>query len=287
VRIEIPDLAECATARDFVQRLIDVNRARNGALSIRWFGQRLDWPASYINDVLADRKQLTLQRALELAKAFDLDMIQTEQLVLLCLASSREAPIAHHFRTELDRRFSKKETEAVSSLGILGTVEALHVFALLGWTLKRLPTRKIIEALYTLPDLDPVRVDAIIVALEREKLITIDANGAVTVEAKRREFMLGPQAVADRQRLTLGLIDSLRSYIESPRRQSPGKFTFKLATIHPKYADLLEARVQQLSAWISEIEFRPDKPDAEREGNRLYLMTNFFVPVADPEPAGR
>lgn len=91
-RYKAPSTLNMETAKQFLQDFINANKNTKG-FSQRNVAKKLNWPASYIPDVLAGRKAFTVKRIVELGQYLELPILDLEHLIFLCLAAKN--PLTH------------------------------------------------------------------------------------------------------------------------------------------------------------------------------------------------
>lgn len=82
--IILPDLNESGSARDYFQLFVLQNK-HQVFFSQRWVAKELNWPVSYLPDLLKGRKKFTITRALQFARRFRLDSFDMEKLIFLAI----------------------------------------------------------------------------------------------------------------------------------------------------------------------------------------------------------
>ena len=64
----IPNLVRFTDSRAFLTELLDQNQAARPKFSYSSFARRVGWPRTYLSDLLAGRKSLTVSRAIQFAR---------------------------------------------------------------------------------------------------------------------------------------------------------------------------------------------------------------------------
>jgi hypothetical protein len=80
--MQIPHLKNFRRAKEFFREFYRLNQPN---LSQRNIASKLDWPASFLGDVMQGRKHLTVNRAVEFARFFNLNGVECEYLIMLAL----------------------------------------------------------------------------------------------------------------------------------------------------------------------------------------------------------
>jgi len=83
--------------------LYKMNRKKSGVGSYRFYAQKLKWPVSYLNEVIAGKKKFTLNRALELSMFLKLDGVDIERLIFLTLKDNDHRSIRDYFTSKIHK----------------------------------------------------------------------------------------------------------------------------------------------------------------------------------------
>lgn len=247
----VPTVGAAVDARSYLQALVEENGALDAKFSIRWFCQRLKWPASYINDVLAGRRALSLNRALELARFLKLDSLDTEHLVVLVLAGSGEAPVAQHFARERRLRFQHPSSEPSEALGVFDELEHMLVFVLLAAAGRRLAPSEIRARLYTLSERSDAEVESILAEFAKTGHFEEAPNGDLRFLKRTLDYNLDGAGPERRVAVFKEHLLSAIRYLESPQRASPGSFTSRVMSLTAERAREVAARLDQFQSWLS------------------------------------
>lgn len=91
--LKVPNVRSHKTGQGFFTEFYDLNR---GNFSHRAFAAALDWPSSFLADLVSGRKRLSISRALEFAKHFNMTAMEAERLVIFSL-SDHDNSTVHEF----------------------------------------------------------------------------------------------------------------------------------------------------------------------------------------------
>ena len=162
-----------------------MNKRENSKTSFRFFALKLKWPVSYLNDVIKDRKKLTIKRTLELGIFLKLDAVDMERLVFLSLQQSEDKKTYEFFseklKEELDSTSYFKTAKVpepypekfhIVDENVYGDISLLALFDIIHWSDGKIKLEQIPNYLYTFPELqDPKILLAKIQTLTELKLI--------------------------------------------------------------------------------------------------------------------
>ena len=160
--------------RDYVEYFgvsIEFYRTSQKHFSLRRFSKRIGWPYSYLYDLLAKRKNLTLLRAIQFAKVEKLDVFETEHLIHLCLQVSEVPEVATHFRKAIETKTNTKPHSIEIDYELISDVSLLGVFEWAKCIGRPFKTDEVMKALYIFPELDGEKALLILNKLKANGLI--------------------------------------------------------------------------------------------------------------------
>lgn len=88
--------------REFLKAVVSETVEKKGKeFGYRYLSSVLDWPATYLNDVVNDRKKLSIKKAWELALHFEFNALEKEYFSLLVLKESGDEVLEDHAKESL------------------------------------------------------------------------------------------------------------------------------------------------------------------------------------------
>ncbi|MCM2282018.1 MAG: hypothetical protein NDI61_09250 [Bdellovibrionaceae bacterium] len=113
--MKIPDIKKATSVAVFFTEFYQLNRNAD-EFSYRRFADLVNWPHSYLNDLMSGRKPLTVMRALEFAKFAQFNSVETERLIVMSFGSSENPHVRSHFQSWLNSAMSlnSKNSPAVN-----------------------------------------------------------------------------------------------------------------------------------------------------------------------------
>lgn len=191
----IPKIQQHSNYRSFIKELYQSNRKQGGIASFRFYAQKLGWPVSYMNEVIAGKKRLTLNRSLELATFLKLDGIDLERLIYMVLLDSDSKKIRDYFSDKLEKDLKtdgyfevsqNPETLAQHSFlvpeEIFSDISLLALADLIACTKGKIKISEIPKILSSFPELqDHVRLN--------QKIDTLEKHGIVRRKLKRGKLV--------------------------------------------------------------------------------------------------
>ncbi len=190
-----PDIQQYSSVNQFVKDFYIFNKKENAKASFRFFALKLKWPVSYLNDVIKNRKKLTMKRTLELGSYLKFDSVNMERLIFLSLKQSEDKQIFEYFSDKLNEEFNsqsyfptRNQQETIPlhfhvvGESIYSDISLLAVFDTISLADGKITPKKISEMLYTFPELAKESVLlSKIDELHKQELITpVLQNGKIT-----------------------------------------------------------------------------------------------------------
>ncbi len=140
--------------------------------SFRYIANKLNWPHSLYHDVINKRKELSMSRAVELAKFLELDTIDTDYFILLILKNSKNEDLKEYSKKKLETNYDS--TSRVSPLPdyskIVYDIKCIAIVEIIEMYKGKIKTEKIQEELYTLK-LTHKEIEEKLNFLQEEKVI--------------------------------------------------------------------------------------------------------------------
>lgn len=189
-----PDIQQYSSVNQFLKDFYHFNKKDNAKASFRFFAQKLKWPVSYLNDVIKNRKKLTMKRTLELGSYLKFDSVNMERLIFLSLKQSEDKQIFEYFSDKLNEEFNSQsyfptrtQQESIPphlhvvDESIYSDISLLAIFDTICLADGKISLKKISEMLYTFPELAKESVLlGKIEQLHQQKLITpVLQNGKI------------------------------------------------------------------------------------------------------------
>lgn len=97
----LPKTKNFTNASDFFKSFYEINKKENSNISYRHLALKLKWPISYIPELIAKKRRLTVQRAIEFSQKLKMKPSDTEKLVFLAIKELVDEP----FKIFIDEKF--------------------------------------------------------------------------------------------------------------------------------------------------------------------------------------
>lgn len=99
--MQIPNISDYIDCQSYFCDFYESSKKIDENISFRTLGKHLDWPHSYISDLIHGRKTLTISRALEFASFAKFSLVETERLIYMALRSSGDHDVKSFFGERL------------------------------------------------------------------------------------------------------------------------------------------------------------------------------------------
>lgn len=99
--MQIPNISDYIDCQSYFCDFYESSKKQDESVSFRTLGKQLDWPHSYISDLIHGRKTLTISRALEFASFAKLNLVETERLIYMALRWSGDSDVRNFFGERL------------------------------------------------------------------------------------------------------------------------------------------------------------------------------------------
>jgi len=101
-QIVVPNLMEFDNYREFLKTFFKTNSEKS-YFSSRYLARKLEWPHSLLHDIIGNRKDLSLARAIVLSGFLRLDYKSTEYLISLVLKENKNKHLADYGLLKMSR----------------------------------------------------------------------------------------------------------------------------------------------------------------------------------------
>lgn len=177
----LPKIKNFLNYSDYFNNFYESNKKIDKKFSFRFIAKKLNWPLSYLPELITKKKKLTIQRALEFAKVFDLNSVDSERLIYLTLHDQLNPDLQHILDDKIYLNQSKKifkstvSTEEYQKLFLHLDVLVVHQYLMLHQG--KLNKKNILNSMVLFPQINAERVDEIIqILLARDVLKQINKN---------------------------------------------------------------------------------------------------------------
>lgn len=273
-KMKIPSPLNFSDSQAYFKELYTVNKIHNSTFSYRSFAAKIKWPVSYLSDLVAGRKGLTISRAIEFSDFFKLNSVEREHLVLYAMPpdSLREKRLKHdpnhllHPNQQLD--------------DLLLTCDILSLYRLLLWKRMKLTASQIHEEFLVF--FEPARLDQALEKIEELGIFKWDNEGRMLSadsdklpkfidhyegrEGKKYEGLEWHKAGA------MNLI----SFIEQPK--SPSAYNCSFVAIPRGQFMPIAMKILELRNWIEEVsrDHLATSNEPDKSSQLMQLDLNLF-----------
>lgn len=169
--MQIPDIQKYIDCQNYVSDLYSLNRKNGGVGSFRFYAKKLNWPISYLNEVIKGSKKLSIKRAIELGQFLDLDSVDLERLIYLSMKDTESQTIRDYINRKLQNEHKFEERFQVSKNtdftddwleavpeDIFKDISLLAIFDVISWKRGHITPFGIANILYSFPDLKNIEI---------------------------------------------------------------------------------------------------------------------------------
>jgi hypothetical protein len=273
-KIKIPSPVKFTDSQQYFKELYTLNKVYNSAFSYRSFAAKIKWPVSYLSDLVAGRKPLTISRAIEFSEFFSLNSVEREHLVLFAMPSDslKEKKLRHdpnhllHHNPQLD--------------DLLLTCDVLTLYRLLSWKKKNMTAAEINEEFLVF--FEPTRLDQALTKIEELKIFKWKDDGTLLSadSTKIPQFIDHAEAKQDKKYEGLEWHKSaamnLLSFIEQPK--SPSAYNSSLVAIPRGQFMPVAMKMLELRNWIEDLskEHLAASNEPDKSSHLMQLDLNLF-----------
>jgi hypothetical protein len=253
------------------------NKANDKKFSFRVFAKQIGWPTSYLSDLIAGRKTLTLNRALQFAEFSKMKSLDQEHLIRMALrlgsATTNPIQMFDASRFQIDEK---------------ALMDVSWVAHILMWKRKKM-TAVEIKSEFALMAVTLERIETALSELERIEAFEWDENGMMkSVKIPPQSLDWDSSEVSGDQNFK-GLEQHRESaenflyFIENP--QGPALYNSRPIVIPRGKFNIIATKLMELRNWMDDFsqQHLEDMANPEESSDLLQLDINLF-PVTKPKP---
>ncbi len=270
---KLPPTFATKSAAEYFKEICELNKNTKN-FSQRELAKFLEWPMSYIPDVMKLRKPLTVARALEFIRLFKIYPVDAEHLIFLAVASQSKTEIPalqelRRIKSPIMRNDSFPELTIFNFESML-TCQAISV-------LSPQATLAQIELLLMSRQMTSEAVRASLALLLDKRLI--EKNGKLYSCKFEKAYSNIDYKTDEMRRLQQDFLESTKRFFDNPFKPGTGSSAFVVIDGR-RYADVRE-KIQTLKNWILEI----STLDAQgvQANNILFQLDLHLLPVFHPD----
>lgn len=244
---KIPNLKSFRNAKDFFAEFYQINQPH---LSHRSFSAEIDWPVSLLGDMIQGRKKLTVNRALEFSKFANLNSVQSEYLLMLCLKEVNNEGVQSYANTYLDTEgvvidqdpSAPLESHHLISAETYSKTDFMVLHAFLTWSKGQVDFEQISQRLPAFPKFrDPEFVTGLISKMNEDEII----EGSMPLVKILKKNLLAPVSTVRSRNAYLDLFKQISEL-------TPDKVAWRAGTVifpNSKINELKD-KMNALTSWI-------------------------------------
>lgn len=269
-------------ARSYFKDFFVNNKVNNSNFSYRLFAKLIGWPPSYLSDLVAGRKNLTVERALEFADFFKMNNINKEHMLWLALANAHKNKLDTFLLQKSEINPNKSLYHGESSMDETLCFDVVWVLQILTWKKKKLNSEEL-SATFAMPGFTPERLQRALDKIEQENYLEWNDDGSL----RGKNIETHPPMVFDHSdtkgdqryqgiKLHSSSTTNFLKYIDNPH--GPSTYHTRPVVI-PKGQFLTVAmRMIDLRNWIDELsnQHLAQSADPAKDSYLMQLDLNLF-----------
>lgn len=163
-------------AQSYFKNFFVTNKISNSQFSYRLFAKLIGWPPSYLSDLVAGRKNLTVERAFEFANYFKMNNLNKEHMLWLALANTHKNNLDTFLqqKSKVNPNASLYQSEAVLDETLL--FDVIWVLQILTWQKKKLTVDELL-ATFEIPGFTADRLMRALDKIEKENYLEWSNDG--------------------------------------------------------------------------------------------------------------
>lgn len=120
-----PSVLDYSSASDYFKNFKDLNLSKG--FGYRSLVEKIKWPVGYLQDLIAERRALTVERSLQFAEIANFNSLETNRLVFMGLASGKSGRTADYFKKTLMMEMNLSRTFVDDSDGEFTTEPEVEI----------------------------------------------------------------------------------------------------------------------------------------------------------------
>jgi uncharacterized protein (TIGR02147 family) len=259
IPLKIPQVNECRTAREFVERLLEINR-ESKAFSHRFLAKKLKFPTAYLSDVVKGRRRLNLARAVQMTQSLKMDPLDTDYLITLVLKDSSTGTARTYFEERTRKRFFKSDQMSTNDPeGRFSRIETLAINSLAPGLPARTAVDDLKRKLVTFPDLTRDEIAWTLAALVRYECLVVDDSGHY--QFKKGVFIQSDNVNPNSDPVHRQYANNFIRYYEL--RYGPATMNSAFIRLPYHSFEKVRERIMQFRDWLFELNHPPGSKDEQ------------------------
>lgn len=256
------------SSSEFFKKMTEENKSASG-FSQRSLSTYLEWPVSYIPDVIKERKPFTVARCLEFVRKFKVNPIDAERLIFLAVASQSKID----FESLNSLRVEKNPNLRLNDVDIdLFSFEVLYVLEIVRWFHGK-ATKKNISAIIPEKKINSLQIENTLNLLVKKKIIKETKGFYKAVD----EGLFTDQTLAPAQEKLLHqkFAENLKQFYDYLDTPACGSTSFVQIDVS-RFIEIRD-KITSLRNWIQEIS-KIDSQKSQSQDILLFQLDFYLTP---------
>ncbi len=239
------------------------NKEKHSYFSYQYFSKATQWPNSLLNDIINERRKLTIARIIQFSSALKMNSNDTEYLIHLLMKDSKEDHVRDYYEKSIKKSFNADHVKTLEvDDDVFADIDYIVIHELLVWAKKKLDPQVVTDLLELSDSINPEKVNEVYQKLEE--------IGAIKFHGDEIEVLADNLFLS--QNSNHSFIDIKKSYLEQTRKfvegsYPPGLLNFvHLELPNEAIPDVID-RMTMLRNWI--METSQETRERRREGEEL------------------
>lgn len=293
--MKIPAISNFNSSSNFLKSFYETNKQADKTISYRSISHDLNWPNSYLHDIITGRKNLTITRAFEFAKFAKLSLQEVERLVYLTLIDSGTEEMKHYFLDKLSKELNFAPASLEDAVHenihdafnetteeLKGDICASAILKLFIWSKGKIDKNDISKLLFLFPELADTAIleDKISKLVKNKNIEIIPTTDENIIEVKILNNSI--HFIIDKQNAHLGanFTDNMSKILR--HKKVSGLFNSGYLIINKKKAKDIRFKINALRNWLLEVETESLNLESENQNESLLFQYDInFAPVID------
>lgn len=288
--MKFPEIKKFSSVSSYFEEIYTLNKKLNkNKFSHRFFARKLNWPSSYLLDIIKKRKKITLLRSLQFIEAFKLSPSEAEYFINLGLAESEDVNVSHFFKDKIKNRdiSDALKTPFDQYLVFIKNMPAVYLRELIIWGQGQKPIEDLLKLQIAFPELlDDQFLNQTLDFLINKKLIKEKSPNIYVVDKDVKDLLALDDGsfFANNSHILADMhIHSLDSLIRLYKNDVFNKQKNNVITFS-SYLDIADDRVQEVKQKLCElreilVSYTREKKPSEANKTKCFQFEMHFVPM--------
>lgn len=299
--MKYPLIFDHKNCRTYFKEFYELNKNSENSASYRSLAYEINWPPSYLNDVVFGRKNLTVPRALEFASFAKFNLLETERLIYISFIDSSTSDVQNYFLNKLEKELNSDsytlepennfanatDDYPLTNEELHGDITASALLKLLGWCNGRIEKNLISKILFLFPELtDPLVLEEKLTKLVRNNNIKIlSSHDDQILEVEISKSIIHFMITKETAHLVARFTDNMGAILRN--ENVTGCFNSGYLLISKNRFEEIRLKINSFRNWLIEIEKESIEQERANLNHALLFQYDLnFAPIMDLKEVG-